>query len=663
MKWCILILLPVLAIAQEIEFELEPEAFPVEIEGWQVHCPWAGGYGETAPELADIDSDGDLDFFLGEYVGVPVPFIRNIGDEFNPIFQWEGALSDSFRAFNDEYRTSPELYDLDNDLDLDALIGCGYVTYIENRGTSTEPDFNSAREQLFDTTGNWVFGTHVALVDIDADGDGDLIGGEYQGHLQFYRNIGTPDSFSFYLEDDDWLEIGIGDEADPVFCDIDNDNDYDLFIGERFGKIWYYHNIGDSLNYSFEYDTNYYAGIEVGYFSSPEFADIDGDGDYDLFVGREPTGNYYKGDVYFYENIGSPYTPQFELTTTNYLTMDMGPYAKNPQIVDINGDELPDLIVSAGNILTYFENVGDPQNPSFLFIEEEFQGIDIPGLKPCMVDIDADGDLDLFAGMSMIPGPPTVALFLNQGTPEVPDLVLEDFSYISNPNFMANTNPGLADIDADGDYDLFINEDDGNFYFYENTGDTVRPTFSMITSQWIDYPYPAWRPFTFADIDDDLDLDLFLVSEDQMNLCLYRNLGTPDSAVMVLETQNFLSGYEICYWPGPYFIDMDQDNDLDLFCGDMYGGISFFRNVTGQNEVGPKRPDIPYPKLDFSIGPNPANPVTWISFSLPAPQEATVAVYNILGAKVTTLTSGLYIIRLETSQTTTSQRVMVVVVK
>jgi hypothetical protein len=128
----------------------------------------------------------------------------------------------------------------------------------------------------------------------------------------------------------------------------------------------------------------------------------------------------------------------------------------------------------------------------------------------------------------------------------------------------------------------------------------------------------------------------------------------------------------------PWFCDIDSDGETDLFVGDRYGGILFFHGVPG-SEVGPKRPDIPYPKLDFSIGPNPANPVTWINFTLPAPQEATVAVYNILGARVTTLvsglqmpgthnyiwnasqySSGLYIIHLETPQTTTSQRVITI---
>jgi hypothetical protein len=65
---------------------------------------------------------------------------------------------------------------------------------------------------------------------------------------------------------------------------------------------------------------------------------------------------------------------------------------------------------------------------------------------------------------------------------------------------------------------------------------------------------------------------------------------------------------------------------------------AFYSDKVGESMV--LREEISQ-SASISISPNPANPITWISFSLPAPQEATLAVYNISGAKVTTLASGL----------------------
>ncbi len=128
-------------------------------------------------------------------------------------------------------------------------------------------------------------------------------------------------------------------------CDIDADSDYDLFIGNGNGNIWYYRNDGTPQEYLFTYVSNYFAGIAVGEMSAPEFCDIDADGDYDLFVGREPTySQQHLGDVFFYENVGTPEIADFQYITSNYLTLDVGSDSRQ-QLVDIDADGDLDLFV------------------------------------------------------------------------------------------------------------------------------------------------------------------------------------------------------------------------------------------------------------------------------------------------------------------------------
>ncbi len=624
--------LPLMALAQDFNFIFEPDSIPVEINGWQPFCPWAGGMGESAPDFCDIDNDGDLDIFVGHFTG-EIMYFNNSGDSSITEIKLESSCWYSIECI-DGSRSNPDFFDFDSDGDLDMLVGSGHVAFIANTGDINSPDFSSALDTLRDTAGNAVFGTHVSISDIDSDGDGDLICGEYQGHLQFYRNIGTIDSFAFNLEDDNWLNVNVGDDADPCLIDIDADGDYDLFVGEEYGEIWYFRNDGDSANYNFTFVTDNYSGIDAGKYASPEFADIDGDGDYDLFVGRESTGISQYGDVFFYENIGTPENAQFEYVTSNYLVFDISYNSCKIQMVDINGDDAIDLLIGAGSDLHYFQNNGSSAEPSFTFIDDEFQDIHEFDIKPCFVDLDADGDYDLLAGEGIFPPEqPQVGLYINHGTPENPDLQLTDPNYITNDDFFVNTFPGVADIDADGDYDLFITEGDGGFYFYRNDGTANNPEFNLNSTQWITYNFQSWRPFFFVDIDADDDLDLLMTSEDQTNIVLYRNVGTQYTAIMVLDTEEFLPVNEVI-WAVPYLLDIDFDNDLDLFCGDLNGGIKFFRNHADSTVVVNQGKKSPYTFTLHPNYPNPFNAQTVIPFTLDFSGRVKIDIFDITGRSV-----------------------------
>ncbi|MFH1861180.1 MAG: FG-GAP-like repeat-containing protein [bacterium] len=668
----ILLLIPTLICAQEFEFQLEPEAFPVEIDGWQPFSPWSGGMTEANPAIADIDADGDLDVLLGEYFGW-IRFFRNDGTAYNPEFHIITANFDSIYA--DESRANPCFRDLDADGDLDLVMGDAseHVFFYRNVGTAQVPDYVCETSNLVPYPPS-VWGPE--LVDIDADGDYDLFCGF--DNITFWRNDGTPQEFQFTLVTANFEGITVDGGSTPDFVDIDADGDYDLIIGERYSShIYFYRNDGDSVNYNFTYVSNHFGNISVGTHSSPEFADLDGDGDYDLLVGSENLGPYY------YQNVGTPQQAQFRLITGSYLTLDLGISTPRVQIVDINGDQTLDLLAGSGSTIWYLENSGSPTQAEYTLINAAFQGINLNGIKPFFVDIDHDGDYDILAGEAEIPGPPEIALYINNGTPQEPQIGLYNENYITNPDFFANTCPALADIDADGDYDLFIMDDDGHFFYYQNNGSAYWPNFALYSTQWqgieFYYPYEGWRTPFFLDLDGDGDLDLLMHNNPWDNLFLYRNIGSPQAAYMVLETENYLS-QPYCYFRPFYFADIDLDLDLDLFLGEIDGGIYFLRNVTGETPfVPPAHQTTPYHGPVFTLGPNPANPVVQVRFALPAPQQVTLAIYNLLGQQVATLVngiqdagfrtytwdvslhaSGVYIIRLQTPSSASTQKFTVV---
>ncbi|MCK4640907.1 MAG: T9SS type A sorting domain-containing protein [Candidatus Marinimicrobia bacterium] len=103
--------------------------------------------------------------------------------------------------------------------------------------------------------------------------------------------------------------VDIGTQSRPTFVDIDDDGDFDAFIGEGYGYIKYYKNTGSAASPTFTLRTgadNPFDGVDVGDDSSPAFVDIDNDGDFDAFIGESV------GNINYYEN-----TTSVSVTFTN----------------------------------------------------------------------------------------------------------------------------------------------------------------------------------------------------------------------------------------------------------------------------------------------------------------------------------------------------------
>ena len=682
----ILLLFPCLLFAQEFNFIFEPDSIPVDIYGWQPFCPWSGGDAESCPEFADIDADGDLDLFVGNFWGY-IAFYENTGTSTEPDFNFITKEYAGVDLSGNTYagRTDPCFVDIDNDSDLDLFTSCarGLVHYWENQGSSTEANFVHITDSLEYIDLNGL--SHLDFVDIDSDNDLDMFIGDYQGNIAFYENIGTAEIFDFEEVTQNFSGIDIGDIADQCFIDIDADGDYDLFVGDEDGYMHYYRNDGDSVNWDYALISDNFMGIDVGVYASPEFADLDGDGDFELFIGKDGNSGDRLGNIYYYENLGNPGVFQFEYRTKNFLIIDMGTLPTIPNLVDIDNDGLLDLFCGLHNKVYYFKNTGTLESPSFELIDETFQDISVAGVHPWFVDIDGDGDYDLLCGESVIPGPPNIRLYINRGTPEEPDIFLYNEDFITNPDFHVNAHPGCADIDADGDYDLFVTSDNENFYFYQNDGSSTWPDFNLITDAWQGISFPPyaayWRGFCFEDIDEDDDLDLLMLNvyaEDYDNLRFYRNEGTIYSPNMVFETNVFLPDYVILH-PSPSLVDIDNDHDLDLFCGDLDGGIQFFRNWGDSTVVVKHNSSSPYTFTLHPNYPNPFNAQTVIPFTLDRALPIRIAVYNQLGQEVVTLvdermnpgtyqvdwdagavSSGVYLIQLETGEYSNSQKAILV---
>ncbi|MBD3272426.1 MAG: hypothetical protein GF384_07825, partial [Elusimicrobia bacterium] len=285
--------------------------------------------------------------------------------------------------------------------------------------------------------------------------------------LYYQKSIGSwtlidekqyPGSIGWDLESQQYAGITTGENSVPVFCDIDADGDHDLFIGTKEGRIIFYKNTGSEQEASWELETLFFAGVNTsGGESKPMFCDIDADGDYDLFVGCG------QGTLYYLKNKGTAQEALFVFETDRYNQINV---LKNsaPVFNDIDGDNDFDLVIGmyAGSIYCY-RNDGDAQQPIWTLDTGLFAGV-TGGLycTPVLNDMDKDQDLDLLVGDTF----GKISYYRNDGTKYIPDwvLVTRSFEDINTETYAA---PSFCDIDGDKDDDLFIGRGTGSIISFE----------------------------------------------------------------------------------------------------------------------------------------------------------------------------------------------------
>ena len=637
----IVLLLPYLLFAWD--FTQERDLIPVEFDGVSCQVPWTTGYNYINPTFCDLDGDGDFDLIMGSDWN-RITYVRNSGDLNNAQFDFmtDSLVNILFPEPSSQLSCCPAFCDIDNDDDFDLILGGVHrLFFYINSGSNQNPILLLEEEyfQSISLDGD----QYPFLVDIDGDMDFDMFLGKgylytpTAGRLYYYCNEGIPDSASMVLVSDQFEGIDLGYYAIPAFCDIDNDGDYDMFLGDEDGLIHYYRNDGSPEVYDFTEVTSNYADVNVANIASPVFCDIDNDGDYDLFVGERSWGqDNRRGDINFYENVGTPDSASFELVTQNFLAVDIG-IQPRPAFADIDNDGLLDMFLgdSDGNI-NYFSNIGSEEDPCFTLSSDTFQGIWATyQSRPNFGDIDADNDLDLMIGRASFGGN-SIHYYRNEGTPEIPDYRLMTDNFLGIDYMWPS--PFLVDIDNDLDLDLFVGHGWNQVVFWENIGTPEFPQFELNTMDFLNTPYIGdFCPICFGDIDNDGDYDLIRGHYDY-TLDLYLNIGNPEYPNLVLEEEEFLDIF-MTLNPEPFLTDIDNDGDLDLFVGDFCGGVSFWRNNEISNMVD-KTILSPY---DFSLGqnyPNPFNVTTTIPFTLDRALPVRVVVYNGLGQCVATLIDG-----------------------
>ena len=213
----------------------------------------------------------------------------------------------------------------------------------ENTGTITEPKLEWITDD-YAGLGDLNFENNIipTFGDLDNDGDKDMLLGDSNGKLHLLKNIEINGEANFFMNAVNYLDIDVGSFASPFLVDLDRDGDLDLIIGSRQGQIFHYENQGDINEADFVLINDTLGNINLTdpiyntAYTTPIV--IDTNNGYELYVGTE------KGHLYHYNTIEDNIDGTFELVSDS-----MQLYSKSiktaPALFDLNNDGWTDMLI------------------------------------------------------------------------------------------------------------------------------------------------------------------------------------------------------------------------------------------------------------------------------------------------------------------------------
>lgn len=376
-----------------------------------------------------------------------------------------GERVTSYAEANNTNEKEIEFGDYDNDGDLDVLVANGYS------------DFGRRDNKLYENTGGGVFVEISDSVPLFTTISGDV------ARNGFFRDY----------DDDGWLDM-------IIVCDNNTSGD-----GGR-TKLWINQQSG-GVHTGFTEEGNARLGSSTGGAACGAVSiDVDNDNDYDLYVGNYPGPSQ---DT-LYVNNGNGF---FTGVTGNNVPNDSD-YTVDVASGDMNGDGKTDLLVAnwSPNYIYYNDNNNAGSGVGDYKYTGSSDNLGVAGQNENAMeagDFDGDGDMDIYWSNRIGAGDRILENTGNDGSNEANFTTLSILPSTVNVSTRKAT---VADLNNDGRVDIFVMAESARPVLLRNT--SVNGEISFV--EWTPRPawppssiHRGWHAAA-GDIDNDGDLDIFL---------------------------------------------------------------------------------------------------------------------------------------------------------
>ena len=318
--------------------------------------------------LIDFDNDGDLDVLLQN--GTTWKIVRNNSGNTDIILDDEltAPVADMPTDFSYNYMF---IENLDDDLDKEIILqkDNGEIKIYDN-------DFANSGKFILKETLNFGYSTKgLIFIDLDNDGDLDII------NSHEYSNLGTKvfmnKETGFELEETDFFTPNLmANMNNPSFVDLDCDGDLDMvgaaynYSDEEFG-IKAFENIGDAETPKFlsseEWEGNKFDTLNVyddGWPNKAYLFNVDSDPELEAIF-------HLSGNLKYYEENNGVFT-QHDVIGNLFTLQETNINIRNLIFIDYDNDNDEDIIIPAfdndasTNKFIYVQNQGTNNSPNWV---------------------------------------------------------------------------------------------------------------------------------------------------------------------------------------------------------------------------------------------------------------------------------------------------------